>query len=154
NVRRLRRFVTVDRKLLRVDALRAERHLDDLLLEGPEVEVPLAMEEIEERKLEPLPERRTIRERLSQKSGARADGALREAILRGLAEDDVLVPVVRLRRLPDLRPFPSGERDEIGVLRIAGDRVALPDRLLRLLPVLWRDALGVIVDAPEVERGA
>jgi hypothetical protein len=53
-----------------------------------------------------------------------------------------------------LGPFPAQEGDDVGVLRIAGQRVALPDRFLRLLPVLRRDRLGVVVDAPEVERRA
>ena len=62
--------------------------------------------------------------------------------------------VVRLGLGADLRPFEAHERDEIGIARIAGDGVALTDRLLRLAPVRGRQGLGVIGEREEVERRA
>src|SRR5262249_58543251 len=113
--------VDVGRQLLNVDAGGTERHRDDLFLQLAEVEVALTVEEVEERELEPLRERRTVRERLTELAGARADRARRHAVLRRLAQDDVLVAVVRLGRRAHLRPLPAEEGDEIGILRIAGD---------------------------------
>src|SRR5439155_855631 len=66
-----------------------------------------------------------------------------EAPLRELLEEDV----GRLGRLVAV----GGQLARVGILRIARERVALPDRLLRLRPVRGCDALGVVVDAPEVE---
>src|SRR5262249_25945560 len=75
----------------------------------------------------------------------------RDAVLGRVVEDDVLVPVVVGRGDADLRPLPAEIGDEVGILGITGDRVALPDGLLRLAPVLRRDRLGMVGDAPEVE---
>ena len=83
-----------------------------------------------------------------------ADRTRRDLIVGGVAEDDVLVAVVRLGRQTHLRPLPAEEGDDVGILRIARERIAVANRLLRLPPVLRRDRLGVVVDAPEVERGA
>src|SRR5436309_1437703 len=151
DVGRLGRLVAVGGQFARVDARRAERNGEELALEAPEVVVALAVREIEEREGGPLPEWRGLDERLAEHPGARTDRAARHAVLGRVAEDHVLVAVVRLRRLPDLRPLPAEERDQVGVLRIARERVALPDRLLRLRPVRGCDAFGVVVDAPEVE---
>jgi len=57
-------------------------------------------------------------------------------------------------RLPDLAPLPAEEGDEVRVRGIAGEIVALADRLLGLLPAPRARRLGVIVDRPEIERRA
>jgi len=57
----VRRLGAVLGKLARVDAGGAERDGGELVLEGPEVEVALAVLEVEEREAEPLPEGRPLR---------------------------------------------------------------------------------------------
>jgi hypothetical protein len=101
-----------------------------------------------------LAERRRPAQRADQLRTEGADRPRRHLVVGEVAEDDVLMAVVVRGRLADLRPFPAEEGDDVGVARIAGDGVALPDRVLGLLPVLRRDGLGVIIDAPEVETRA
>ena len=150
----MRRFRAVLGKLAGVDAGGAERNGGELVLEGPEVEVALAVREVEEREAEPLPEGRPLAEGPDQVLVERADRPTRHAVLGGVAEDDVLVTVVVRRADAHLRPFPAEVGDEIRAPRIAGHRVALPDGLFRLAPVLRGDRLGVVGDAPEVQAGA
>ena len=153
-LRRLGRLVAIGGQRARVDARRAERHVAQLELELLEVEVALAVRPVVQRKLDALPERSHHAHRADQLAVERADRAPRHVIVVRVAEDDVLVSVVVGRRRPHLRPLPAEEGDEVGVVRVARHRVALPDGLLRLLPVARRDRLGVVVDAPEVERRA
>src|SRR3989454_4434244 len=136
------------------DAGGAERDGGELVLEGPEVEVALAVREVEEREAEPLPEGRPLAEGADQVLIERADRPAWHAVLGGVAEDDVLVTVVVRRADAHLRPFPAEVGDEVRAPRVTGHRVALPDGLLRLAPVLRRDRLGVVGDAPEVQAGA
>src|SRR5262249_42064538 len=85
HVGRLGGLVAVDRELARVDPLRAEGNGDDLLLESAEVEVALAVGEIEEGELEALPDRRALGEGLAEETRARADRPLGHAVLGRLA---------------------------------------------------------------------
>src|SRR2546428_284203 len=74
---------------------------------------------------------------------------------RGGAVDAEVLGAVGVRRADSqLGPFPPEVGDQVRAPGIAGDRVALPDGLLRLAPVLRGDRLGVVVDAPEIEAGA
>src|SRR4029079_15964434 len=66
-VGRLGRLVAVGRQRLHVDAGRTERRRDDLLLQLAEIEIALAVEEIEERELEALRQRRPRGERLPER---------------------------------------------------------------------------------------
>src|SRR5581483_11235061 len=145
-LRRLRALRAADGKLARVDAGGTERRREELLLELLEVEVALAVRPVVERELEPLPERLAGPERADQLLVERADRPARHLVVGRVAEDHVLVAVVLVRRRADLGPFPAEERHEVRILRVAGDRVALADRVLRLLPVLRRDGFGVIRD--------
>src|SRR5206468_12478270 len=111
-----------------------------------------AIREGEDWEAEPLPGRRPLAEGADQVLVERADRPAWHAVVGGVAEDDVLVTVVVRRAAAHLRPFPAEVGDEIRAPRIAGHRVALPDGLLRLAPVLRRDRLGVVGDAPEVDR--
>ncbi len=84
----------------------------------------------------------------------RRDGTRGNQIVLGVRQDDVLVAVVVVGGVADLRPLPAQVGHRVGVARVAGDVVALADRLDRLPPVARRDALGVVVDGPEVEGRA
>ena len=84
----------------------------------------------------------------------RRDRPGRDLVVLQILENHVLVAVVFRRRAPDLGPFEADERDEIGVVLVAGFRLALADRLLGAPPAQRRHGFGVIGDRPEVETGA
>ena len=153
-LRRLGRLVAIGGQRAGVDARRAERHVAQLQLELLEVEVALAVRPVVQRELDALPEGSHHAHRADQLAVERADRTRRHTVVVRVAEDDVLVPVVVGRRRPHLRPLPAEEGDEVGVVRVARHRVALPDGLLGLRPVARRDRLRVVVDAPEVEARA
>src|SRR5262249_22649709 len=81
-----------------------------VVLELAEVEVALAVRPVEHGEAQSLPERRPLAQSADQVAVERADRALRDPIVGGVTEDDVLVSVVGLRRQPHLRPFPAEER--------------------------------------------
>ncbi len=82
---------------------------------------------------------------------ARPDGTGGNPVVVGVGEDHVLVPVVLLWCVADLCPLPAEECHGVRIGGIARDLVALAERLHGLSPVAWSDALGVVVDGPEVE---
>ena len=69
----------------------------------------------------------------------------------GMSQDDVLVPVVVLGSKPNVGPLPTEKTDEVGILRIAGDLIALLDRVNCFSPIALGNLLGMIIDGPEVE---
>jgi hypothetical protein len=71
-----------------------------------------------------------------------------------ITQDDVLVSVVVLGGVADLRPLPTEEGDGVGFGAGAGHGVARADRVDRFAPMLRRDVLRMVVDRPEIERGA
>ena len=87
--------------------------------------------------------------------GARGtDRPGRDLAVLEIAQDDVLVAVVLIGGRTDLRPFPAEEGDRIGLFTRARDVVAGPDARDRLRPVGGGDALGMVVDRPEIEGRA
>src|SRR5262249_5245659 len=142
----------VGRQLAGIDAVGAQGHGAQLVLEFGEVEVPLPVREIfDERQPQALPQRWLLTERADELLVEGADRTFGYLILARVAEDDVLVPVVILARRADLRPFPADEGNQIRILRITGHGIALADGVLGLLPMLRRDAFGVIVEAEEIQ---
>ena len=125
----------------------AARHRGALGLEAREVVETPAREQRDEAE-------RIRRAAAAHEEARRVDRPLRDALVLGVGEHHVLVAIVVGRRGADLRPLPAEERDGVGVGGVARDGVALADRLHRLAPVPRRDALGVVVDRPEVERRA
>src|SRR5262249_18882858 len=78
------------------DTVRTLLLVVELALVLAEVEVALAARHLEKQELELLPERHFLTEK-GERPPRRADRAARDLVLVGLAEDHVLVPVVRLR---------------------------------------------------------
>src|SRR5207245_3625519 len=86
--RGVRRLGAVLGKLAGVDAGGAERDGGELVLEGPEVEVTLAVLEVEEREAKPLPEGRALAEGADQALVERADRPARPPVLGGVVQAD------------------------------------------------------------------
>ncbi len=144
-------LAAVMRQLARVDAGGAVRHAGDLGKQAEEVGIGAEADHAQQLG---RPEKPAWRRTTKHAGRQRRDRPRGQRLVRQPAEDDVLVAEVRLRRGAGLRPLPADECDEVGVLRIAGARIALADALFRFLPARRRQALGMIVQREEVERGA
>ena len=99
------------------------------------------------------PKRAELREGPIGDAGRR-DRPGRKLVVGVVLEEDVFVSVVLLRREPDLRPLEPRERNEVGLLALRRDRIALPDRLARHLPRARVEGLGMIGERVEIELGA
>ena len=144
---RLRHLDAVRRERPHRDARRAALHVPEL---GPVADLVESAPPGDQRK----PHRLQGAQAGAAQTEGRRDGPGRDALVLQIAQHHVLVAVVLLgiRRL--LGPLPAQVGNQVRICRVAGQVVALANRSQRLLPVIRREALGVIVDGEEVERGA
>ena len=84
----------------------------------------------------------------------RTDRSRRDLSVFEVTEHDVLVSVMVLGGIADLRPLPAEEGDGVGFGAGAGHSVARADRVDGFAPMLRRDVFRMVVDRPEIERGA
>ena len=124
-----------------------------LAQERVEIEIALAILEVEKRDHQAgQPHVGTAKGLVG--GAARGDRAAGELVFGRLPHDHVLVSVVGLRGIAHLGPLPADEGHQIRARGVTRDLVALADAVLELAPPTRRQALGVVVDGPEIESGA
>jgi hypothetical protein len=137
----------------RRDAFWTVVHADDLDNVRRDVVIRLLVWECTKGNREVRADGAHIGHRLGSETGRR-DRTRGNPVVLDVFEDHVSVTVVVLRGRSDLRPFESGECNQVRLLALGVDRIALAHRLLDHRPGARRQRFGVIGEGIEVELGA